>query len=63
MQFEGRRRKRKLMGEIKKPENPTKVVEIVRKLEEKNETNPETKIRVPQGWKVEGTGKKRRREE
>ena len=56
MEFEGGRRKRKLMKEIKKPE--TKVVEIVRKLEEKKEANPEKKTQVPQGWKVERTGKK-----
>ena len=34
MEFEGGRRKRKLIREIKKPETTSKVVEIVRKLEE-----------------------------
>ena len=51
------------MGEGKKTGNPTKVVDIVRKMEEEKETTPKMKIRVPQGWKVEGAGNKRRREE
>ena len=63
MEFGGGRRIRKLIREIKKPETTSKVVEIVRKLEEKKEANPEKNIQVPQGWKVERTGKKRGREE
>ena len=63
MELGGGRRKRKLIREIKKPETTSKVVEIVRKLEEKKEANPEKNIQVPQGWKVERTGKKRGREE
>ena len=51
MEFGGGRRKGKLIREIKKPETTSKVVEIVRKLEEKKEANPEKKVGR---WKERG---------